>query len=535
MMRGAWVAGCGLLALTAPAAGQPPAPDAMVEVRRAGEAGSGVRLLGFVADGAGHVVAQIVVGSAGRVAGADFVVRLAGGAEYAAQGVAHDAASGLGLLRVTADPPLTPYPFARDPAERGRTIYGAVLSDDAGAVAHERGSVIDVAAAPDATEPATIRHNALAGERKHGAPLFNNCGQVVGVIVERADAPPGAGLAVSAEWLVTVFGPDGLAPLRVDDVCLSEAEQARQEAEQARQEAERARQEAEQARQEAAEQTRQAEARQAEVEQARQEAEQARQAETERARQAEARQAEAERERLAAEQARRAAEEERAAAERERAAAAEQARQAEARQAATEQAAEDATDEEQAAAERARQAARRTVAWAVAAGGGASALLLGLWLAARRSRARVARAARTAEAEASAARAAMAARAAAERETAAVPDVVLTGTDPAGRPVSLRVPGRAVADPSGAVVGRSPFDGEVVLNLPDVSRRHFRLFRADGTLMVEDLGSMNGTVLDGAALAAGAAAPLAAGARLRVGEIEFTVRSPAGGGEEGGE
>ena len=533
MTRGGWFVGCGLLALTAPAAGQPPTPDAMVEVRRAGEAGSGVRLLGFVADGAGHVVAQIVVGSAGRVAGADFVVRLAGGAEYAAQGVAHDAASGLGLLRVTGDPPLTPYPFARDPAERGRTIYGAVLSDDA-AVVQGRGSVIDVAAAPDATEPATIRHNALVGERKHGAPLFNNCGQVVGVIVERADAPPGAGLAVSAEWLVTVFGPDGLAPVRVDDVCLSEAEQARQEAEQARQEAEQARQEAEQARQEAAEQARQAEARQAEVERARQEAEQARQAETERARQAEARQAEAEQARQAAERARRAAEEERAATERERAAAAEQAQQAEARQAAAEQAADNATAEEQGAAERARQAARRTVVWAVAAGGGVSALLLGLWLAARRSRARVARAARAAEEEAAAARAAMAVRATAERETAAVPDVVLTGTDPAGRPVSLRVPGRAVADPSGAVVGRSPFDGEVVLNLPDVSRRHFRLFRADGRLMVEDLGSMNGTALDGAALAAGAAAPLAAGARLRVGEIEFTVRSPAGGGEEGG-
>ena len=536
MTRGVgWVVGCGLLALTVPAAGQPPAPEAMVEVRRAGEAGSGVRLLGFVADGTGHVVARIVVGSSGRIAGADFVVSLAG-VEYAAQGVAHDAASGLGLLRVTADPPPAPYPFARDPAERGRTIYGAILSDDTGAVVHGRGSVIDVAAAsPDATEPATIRHNALVGERKHGAPLFNNCGQVVGVIVERADAPPGAGLAVSAEWLMTVFGPDGLAPLRADDACLSEAEQARQEAERARQEAERARQEAERARQEAAEQARQAEVRQAEVERARQEAEQARQAETERARQAEARQAEAERARLAAEQARRAAEEARAAAERERAAAAEQAQQAEARQAETEQAAEAATDEEQAAAERARQAARRTVAWAVAAGGGVSVLLLGLWLAARRSRARVARAARTAEAEAAAARAAMAARADAERETAAVPDVVLTGIDPAGRPVSLRVPGRAVADPSGAVVGRSPFDGEVVLNLPDVSRRHFRLFRADGTLMVEDLGSMNGTVLDGAPLAAGAAAPLASGARLRVGEIEFTVRSPAGGGEEGSE
>ena len=169
----------------------------------------------------------------------------------------------------------------------------------------------------------------------------------------------------------------------------------------------------------------------------------------------------------------------------------------------------------------------------MAAGGGLSVILAGLWLAARRSRARAAQAGQAAAAEAAAARAAMAVRAEAEREAAAVPDVVLTGADPDGRPISLRVPGRAVADPAGAVVGRSPFEGEVVLNHPEVSRRHFRLFRADGTLMVEDLGSMNGTALDGAPLAAGAAAPLTAAARLRIGQIEFTVRTPAGSGGEG--
>ena len=47
------------------------------------------------------------------------------------------------------------------------------------------------------------------------------------------------------------------------------------------------------------------------------------------------------------------------------------------------------------------------------------------------------------------------------------------------------------------------------------------------------MNGMNGTALDGAALAAGAAAPLTAGARLRIGQIEFTVRTPAGSGEEG--
>ena len=118
-----------LMTIAFPAAGQPPGAEGMVAVRRAGETGEGARLLGFVADAAGHVVAQIV---ADPVVGADFVVRLVeSGADVAAQGVAYDAASGLGLLRVTADPPPEPYAFARDPAEPGRVVYGVALDADA--------------------------------------------------------------------------------------------------------------------------------------------------------------------------------------------------------------------------------------------------------------------------------------------------------------------------------------------------------------------------------------------------------------------
>ena len=523
-MTAARAAAAGLLvALAAPAAGQP-ATDAMVEVRRAGEESvGGAFLLGFVADADGHVVAHIVAGDAGRVVGADFSARLAGGAELVAEGVAYDDASGLGLLRLrlNTDPPPALYPFARDPAETGRAVYGVTVDAETGEAVVRRGSIsrIETAAAPGPADPATIRHNALAGERRHGAPLFNNCGQVVGVIVERAADPPGSALAAPAEWLVATFGGDGLAPVRVEEVCLSAieqvaaAEQARVEAEQARVAAEQARVAAEAARAEAAEQ--------AEADRAAAQEEAAARVAAEADRDA----AQAAQEEAAA---RVAPAEERARAAEERVAEVEQARRDEVEQARS------AAAESTAAAERDRQATRRYAAWA-AAGGASSALLLGLWLAARRSRARAARAGRAAAAEASAARTAMAARAAAEQEAAAVPDVVLTGTDPAGQSISLRVPGRVVAGRSGAVVGRSPFDGEVVLNHPEVSRRHFRLFRAGGALMVDDLGSMNGTALDGAPLVAGAAQPIAAGARLRVGQIEFTMRTPAGDGGEGDE
>jgi hypothetical protein len=46
-------------------------------------------------------------------------------------------------------------------------------------------------------------------------------------------------------------------------------------------------------------------------------------------------------------------------------------------------------------------------------------------------------------------------------------------------------------------VGRSQ-ENDIVINDPNVSRRHARISRSDGGFVVEDLGSTNGTLLDGA-------------------------------------
>jgi hypothetical protein len=46
-------------------------------------------------------------------------------------------------------------------------------------------------------------------------------------------------------------------------------------------------------------------------------------------------------------------------------------------------------------------------------------------------------------------------------------------------------------------IGRSQ-DSDIVINDPNVSRRHARISRADNGFLVEDLGSTNGTLLDGA-------------------------------------
>ena len=519
-------AACGLLlTMAVPAQGQPPGPEAVAAVRWAGDARDSVHLLGFVADGDGHVVAHVVADDADRVTGADFVVRVAE-SEYAAQGVAYDAASGLGLLRITTAPLPAPYPFARDPAEPGRVVYGATVNDVTGAAVVRRGSISRIQPS-DSANPATIWHNALEGERKHGAPLFNNCGEAIGVILERA-AAPGAALAAPAEWVTGTFGGAGLAPVRADETCLSEADQeaaAQRRAEAAEQE----RAEADAALEAAQEQAEAAERERAEADAALAAAQEQAEAEgtaADAALEAAQERAEAaEQERAEADAALEAAQERVEAAEQERAEADETLEATQARVEAAEQAA--------ASAERGREEARQYVVWAVAAGGLVAVLLAGLWLASRRSRATAVQRKRDAEAEAAEAREAVAAREAEERRIGQTPDVLLTGTDPEGGQIALRVPGRAIARPSGAVVGRSPFEGEVVLNHPEVSRRHFRMFVGNGSLRVEDLGSTNGTHLDGVALDRDASRSFGAGAQLRVGEIEFTVQlQKSGAGRE---
>ena len=237
---------CGLLLTMAVAAwGQPPGGEALATVRWAGEAGDSVHLLGFVADGDGHVVAHVITDDPDRVTGADFVVRVAEN-RYTAQGVDYDPEFGLALLRITTAPPPAPYTFARDPAEPGRVAYGAAL-DDAGEFVVRRGRITQIQQVSDSTDPGTIWHNALAGERRHGAPLFNNCREAAGVIVEHTDVR-GTALAVSAEWLVGTFGDAGLAPVRADETCLSDADRAREVAEAARVVAEDERDDAEAAR-----------------------------------------------------------------------------------------------------------------------------------------------------------------------------------------------------------------------------------------------------------------------------------------------
>ena len=204
------------------------------------------------------------------------------------------------------------------------------------------------------------------------------------------------------------------------------------------------------------------------------------------------------------------------------------------REEAAEEAREASRESEQALEDKARVAAAKwRIWWAVAVGGSLSLLLALLWVARRRTQGRTRRAGLAVEMMASGAQDAEPASQAREREQEATqaPDVFLTGLDQQGGMVSLRIPGRSIAGPSGSVVGRNPFEGAVVLNQEGVSRRHFRLFVSDGQLMAEDLDSVNGTEIDGSVLTAGSRGVVRNGSQLGVGRLKLTVRLQSRAGE----
>ena len=99
------------------------------------------------------------------------------------------------------------------------------------------------------------------------------------------------------------------------------------------------------------------------------------------------------------------------------------------------------------------------------------------------------------------------------------------GADMAGRRFGFELQfDRLVKRREGFVIGRDLDHCDAVLSHQTVSRRHARLVLLDNMLQIEDLGSTNGTSVDGLAVAAGALRRFQAGARVRIGDIELAVR-----------
>lgn len=75
----------------------------------------------------------------------------------------------------------------------------------------------------------------------------------------------------------------------------------------------------------------------------------------------------------------------------------------------------------------------------------------------------------------------------------------------------------------GFLIGRDFEQCDITLSDSTVSRRHARLIIANGVLQIEDLGSTNGTVVNGETATPGQPQRLQSGARLKIGEIDFSV------------
>ena len=99
---------------------------------------------------------------------------------------------------------------------------------------------------------------------------------------------------------------------------------------------------------------------------------------------------------------------------------------------------------------------------------------------------------------------------------------LLEGQDNTGQSFALSI--SALALPSGATLGRSPANAEFIIDHESVSREHIRLLYADGNLYAEDLGSTNGTKVNGRLLNPRESAVLQNNDQLELGPIVFQVR-----------
>ncbi|MGF1641875.1 MAG: FHA domain-containing protein [Rhodospirillales bacterium] len=101
---------------------------------------------------------------------------------------------------------------------------------------------------------------------------------------------------------------------------------------------------------------------------------------------------------------------------------------------------------------------------------------------------------------------------------------VLAGADDDGRVLRLVFGETELARAYlGLTVGRHPALCDRVVGDAGVSRRHLRLSVAEGTLHVEDLNSLNGTLVDGREIAPFQPIPVAPGQRLTLGRSTFVV------------
>ena len=101
-------------------------------------------------------------------------------------------------------------------------------------------------------------------------------------------------------------------------------------------------------------------------------------------------------------------------------------------------------------------------------------------------------------------------------------DCLLQGHNQEGQEINIKLSGKALAQ-EGVLLGRSLEHSDGVIDDSSVSRKHARLYVADDTLLIEDLHSMNGTIVNDRKVRAGEAEPVRSGDTVRIGAVDLRI------------
>ena len=100
----------------------------------------------------------------------------------------------------------------------------------------------------------------------------------------------------------------------------------------------------------------------------------------------------------------------------------------------------------------------------------------------------------------------------------------LAGFDAAGSPLRVSIRAAEMSSGEGVIIGRSPELSQVVISGEGVSRRQVRIRVERGRIMIEDLNSTNGTLLNGRRLSPYKPAEIRPGDQLAFGKTELSVK-----------
>ncbi|WP_202941138.1 MULTISPECIES: FHA domain-containing protein [Alteromonas] len=403
----------------------------------------------------------------------------------------------------------TPFTLAYSPLEKGRNVYLLTKENE-----RQSGTVHSILPADKDHAFNRVQHTVLLKEGEFGAPLLNNCGHLAGIsqndtkgiFDSRLKLSDTFGVTTSLNSLQSFLTSHNVMFNRADSVCKSELEQLADLAEQEKKQAEALAKKQEEKKS---------------VEAALKKLQQEDDAKKKALEEAEAEKARQEEERLKAEEALKEAQSQ-TEAQQKKLEEAELAKQAQEEKIKT---IEQKSAEKQKQHEEEQQAEKQKLFYYAIP---VIILLIIILIALHQRRKKL----KEAEQEASANKHQLSvekakfesAKEELEIATATFSDIVLHGTDEDGNEQRVKIIGNTLAQSTeGILIGRSAQKATYVINVPGVSREHLLITLHNGNVMVKDLGSANGTSINGNDLVSGTPVSLNSGDTIKVGTVTFTA------------